>query len=156
PKRLSATPQNDVSAAWVVCTPQTIPNFSAVLYFFGREIHKAQNVPVGLIAVSWGGSSINPWISTEGYETRPELKDELEQLKKMKAARTAARNEHLKSVRAWLEGAEKAAAAGQEFPDAPPFPTDSLAQFGSYAAMYNGMVHGLVPYALRGFLWYQG
>ncbi len=85
PKRLSSKPLDNVNAAWVVCSPQTIPSFSAVLYFFGREIHKAQNVPVGLIADSWGGSSIQPWISTEGYETRPELKNDLAALNKTKA-----------------------------------------------------------------------
>ncbi len=47
--------------AWKVCTPQTVPAFSAVLYYFGQRLHKELNVPVGLINSSWGGSGIDPW-----------------------------------------------------------------------------------------------
>ena len=47
--------------AWTACTPKTIPNFSAVLYFFGVRIQKELDVPVGLINSSWGGSAIQPW-----------------------------------------------------------------------------------------------
>src|SRR5262249_49161759 len=76
--------------------------------------------------------------------------------KKALADRAAARTAHLKTVKTWLESAEKAASAGQDFPDAPGFPIDPAAQFVSPVAMYNGMVHGIQPYALRGWLWYQG
>ena len=159
PRRLSPSPVSDVNAAWVVCTPQTIPNFSAVLYFFGREIHKVQNVPVGLIADSWGGSRIEPWMTYEQFAAQPELKPDLDNYNKLKADRAAAmanRKQLLSAVKAWLEAAEKAVAAGQDVPDPPGIPGDPLNQFTSPSAMYNGMVHGIVPYALRGFLWYQG
>ncbi len=63
PKVQKKTPASDVNAHWKVCTPQNIPTFSAVLYYFGRELHKNLNVPVGLINSSWGGSPIEPWIS---------------------------------------------------------------------------------------------
>src|SRR5262245_32699081 len=160
PKRLSAKPIADVSAAWVACTPQTIPNFSAVLFFFGREIQKTQNVPVGLIGVSWGGSRIEPWMTYEQFAAQPELKPDLDIYNKLKADRIAAmatRKQILPALKAWLEAAEKAAAAGEDIPDPPTgVPGDPLSQFTSPSAMYNGMVHGIVPYALRGFLWYQG
>ena len=47
--------------AWKVCSPQTVPNFSAVLYYFGQRLHTEIKVPVGLINSSWGGSGIEPW-----------------------------------------------------------------------------------------------
>jgi len=156
PNRLSAKSIGDVNAAWVVCTPQTIPNFTAVLYFFGREIHKTLNVPVGLIGVSWGGSRIEPWITYEQFAAQPELKPDLDNFNKLKADLVASRKEYLTSIKAWVDVAEKAAAAGQEIPDPPGIPANPLSQFTSPSAMYNGMVHGIVPYALRGFLWYQG
>ena len=68
----------------------------------------------------------------------------------------AARANYVKAVKAWVETSEKAVAAGQEFPDAPGVPGDPTAQFTSPAAMYRGMVHGVQPYTLRGWLWYQG
>jgi sialate O-acetylesterase len=68
----------------------------------------------------------------------------------------AARKALLPAVKAWLDAAEKAVAAGKDVPDAPVVPADPLNQGGSPQAMYNGMLHALVPYAIRGFLWYQG
>jgi len=61
PKVQSGAPARDVNAAWRACSPQTIPAFSAVLYHFGRPLHKNLDVPMGLINSSWGGSAIEPW-----------------------------------------------------------------------------------------------
>jgi len=66
--------QRVTSMQWEVCSPQAVKNFSAVGYFFGREVHQSQNVPVGLIKVCWGSTKIEPWMrlaslkSIEGYE----------------------------------------------------------------------------------------
>jgi sialate O-acetylesterase len=65
PKIQSKTPAANVKASWKVCTPKTVPGFSAVLYYFGVRLHKDLDVPVGLIASSWGGSRIEPWTVTE-------------------------------------------------------------------------------------------
>ncbi|HEY9559526.1 MAG TPA: sialate O-acetylesterase [Anseongella sp.] len=62
----SAVPVDDVSGQWEVCSPETVPGFSAVGYFFGREIHKSEGVPIGLINTSWGGTVVETWISPEG------------------------------------------------------------------------------------------
>ncbi len=58
-------PARDIKASWKTCTPKTVPSFSAVLYHFGVRLQKELNVPVGLIASSWGGSAIEPWTVTE-------------------------------------------------------------------------------------------
>ncbi|MFN0054336.1 MAG: sialate O-acetylesterase [Planctomycetales bacterium] len=156
PNRLSSAPLDDVQAQWVVCSPQTVAPSSAVLYFFGRELHKKLNVPMGLVTCAWGGSRIQPWITPVQLKSHADLKNDLDLYNKQRVDRTAARTEYLGSVKAWLEGAEKAAANGQEFPDPPPLPGDPAATFTSPSAMYNGMVHGIQPFALRGWLWYQG
>ncbi|MEQ9411228.1 MAG: sialate O-acetylesterase [Fuerstiella sp.] len=61
PKVNQKQPADDVKADWRVCTPSNVPAFSAVLYYFGKQLHQELNVPVGLINSSWGGSPIEPW-----------------------------------------------------------------------------------------------
>ena len=65
PRARQATPAGDVTAVWRVCSPQTVPAFSGVLYHFGKRIHRDLDVPVGLINAAWGGSAIEPWIVTD-------------------------------------------------------------------------------------------
>jgi len=65
PKIQTPEPAANVKAEWTDCTPQTIPGFSAALYFFGERLHKDLKVPVGLINDSWGGSPIEAWIVGE-------------------------------------------------------------------------------------------
>lgn len=65
PKVQTKEPAKDVKAQWAVCTPQTVPNFSGVLYFFGLRVQKELKVPVGLMNISWGGSPIEAWIAGE-------------------------------------------------------------------------------------------
>jgi sialate O-acetylesterase len=61
PKLQTKTPAKDVNASWKICSSETVPNFAAVLYFFGLRLHKDLDVPIGLINSSWGGSPIEPW-----------------------------------------------------------------------------------------------
>jgi len=72
-KALSSAPQEDVQGKWVLSAPDTIKGFSAVLYFFGREIHKKYNVPVGLINSSWGGTPIQAWIPKKSLEGNTDI-----------------------------------------------------------------------------------
>lgn len=65
PKVQKPEPQSDVGADWKTCTPENVPQFSAVLYHFGKQVHGKMKIPVGLINSSWGGSPIEPWIVTE-------------------------------------------------------------------------------------------
>ena len=75
PNRPGEKPMDSLpSGVWNVCSPDTIPNFSAVGYFFGRELHKRLNVPVGLINSSWGGTVAEAWTSKEGLTSHPELR----------------------------------------------------------------------------------
>lgn len=152
----SGTPADNVQAQWVECSPQTVAGSSAVLYYFGREIHKDLNVPVGLITTAWGGTRIQPWIPPQGYTAIPELMDEKNQ---MLAALTAYGqalgniNEALKAYTA----AVQAAKPGDPLP-APPgaLPTHPLNTNFHWTGLYNGMIHPLAPFGIRGFLWYQG
>jgi len=66
PKVQQSEPQADVNAKWKICTPKTIPTFSAVLYYYGKKLHEELDVPIGLINSSWGGSPIEPWTIADG------------------------------------------------------------------------------------------
>jgi sialate O-acetylesterase len=71
----NAQPQDDAPGEWKMCSPTTVGGFSAVGYYFGRKLNKDLEVPIGLINSSWGGSRIEPWIPTVGFDSVPELKD---------------------------------------------------------------------------------
>ncbi|MBC8290024.1 MAG: sialate O-acetylesterase [Planctomycetes bacterium] len=66
PKIQKPAPADNVKADWKVCTPENIPAFSAVLYYYGKKLHEELDVPVGLINSSWGGSPIEPWTASNG------------------------------------------------------------------------------------------
>jgi sialate O-acetylesterase len=65
PRVKAPAPADDVDAEWSICKSASIPEFSAVLYYFGLKLHQETNVPIGLINTSWGGSAIEPWTVTE-------------------------------------------------------------------------------------------
>jgi sialate O-acetylesterase len=77
-KKTSATPLDDVQGRWVVASPQTAPTFSAVGFFFGRELYQRLKVPVGLIHSSWGGTPAEAWTSPAMLASLPELKPIIE------------------------------------------------------------------------------
>ena len=73
-KLASDTPQNNCFAEWETCTPETMPSFSSVGYFFGRNLQQNLNVPVGIIEVAWGGTPAEVWVRADLVESDPMLK----------------------------------------------------------------------------------
>jgi sialate O-acetylesterase len=65
---LAVQPQPDLEGIWQICTPETVKDFSAVAFYFGRRLYRDMNVPVGLITASWGGTMAESWISAAGLE----------------------------------------------------------------------------------------
>ena len=159
PKKVSAYRLDDFEGAWQPCTPDTARGFSAVAYFFGRRLTEELGIPVGLIHSSWGGSRIEPWFADEGFEGIEDLQD----MREFRQARTPgspkyddAMRRHLAATRTWVDSAERAMNEKKPVPAQPPAPP--VLPVGSNQALgtYQAMIHPLVPYALRGFLWYQG
>jgi sialate O-acetylesterase len=150
-------PQADGTGEWRVCSPDTVGKFSATAYFFGRELHRKLDVPVGLIKSCVGGTPIESWISPEAQRSSPELKAFFAMQEKAAADLDAAAAPGQEKARGnRKELAAKARAANQ----APPRRGDKPAAFFSkkhdLGGLFNGMIAPLIPYALRGALWYQG
>lgn len=122
-------PLEDPRGQWQICAPETIAEFSAVGYFFGRELQQQLNVPIGLVGTNWGGTRIEPWTPPVGFRAVPQLKEIANKLDAQKSADEAA----------------PPARRGKRKPGG-----------GGPAEIYNGMVHALTPLSARGVIWYQG
>src|SRR5436305_689596 len=72
--KLADEPQKDVEGEWHVCSPETVGAFSAVGYFFARELHQAHKFPVGIIQSTWGASTAQCWINKDALEADSRLK----------------------------------------------------------------------------------
>jgi len=76
-------PKTDLTdEQWKVCSSTTTPDFSAVSYFFGRDVFQSINVPIGLISTSWGGSKIESWMDIESLEVLPQNMQHIQEIKK--------------------------------------------------------------------------
>jgi sialate O-acetylesterase len=156
PMRPAGEPANDVSGTWTVCTPKTVPGFAAVGYFFGRELHDQLDVPVGLINSSWGGTRIEPWTPPVGFSDVPALASILTGIGEAHAAYAKTTAAALPHYAEWLAIAEQAKSKGETIPSPPEWPASPLGNNYAPTGLYNGMIHPLVPFAIRGAIWYQG
>ena len=76
PHRPSAKVESDVTTdGWLVCSPKTVANFTAVGYFFARNLLDEIDVPIGLLGCNWGGTRIEPWTTPSGFKSVPALKE---------------------------------------------------------------------------------
>jgi sialate O-acetylesterase len=144
-------PQDHCKGTWQVCSPETVGRFSATGYFFGRAIHKELGVPVGLINSSVGGTPIEAWTSLEAQRNEPGLKPIFE---RWDPAQAEAKYE--KDLKAYEEAAAKAKAEGKSAPRPPAKPGDTRRGSNHPANLFNAKIAPLIPYAIRGAIWYQG
>ena len=102
-KKISTTPLDDVQGRWVVTTPEEAARFSAVGYFFGRELHQRLKTPIGLINTSWGGTPAEAWTSHEGLLSSPELKPILDRYESSLSASPATKETYARALAKWEE-----------------------------------------------------
>jgi sialate O-acetylesterase len=156
PVRGSGLPRDrlDQRPGWQACSPKTASGFSAVAYFFGRELHRRLDVPIGLIVVATGATPIELWVPRQGLALTSELAEWSE------AARQADQQHHQElakyrlALAAW-EAAGKA--AGQAAPAEPVHPyllkDNDRRGLGTF---FHGAVAPVAGYGIRGMIWYQG
>ena len=122
PHRPADNPQADIpSDGWKVCGPDTVADFTAVGYYFGRFLHKELDVPIGLLGCNWGGTRIEPWTPPAGFRAVPKLANIAGTLDQFPGRRGNGTIDHQTPL-----------------------------------ALYNGMVAPVIPYGIRGAIWYQG
>ena len=172
PTTTALEPQSDCKAAWIVCSPATAGGFSAVGYFFGKEIALTQKVPVGLIGSYVGGTPAQAWTSLGGLDSDPALKAAygdkarefaatLPDIKAKHDAWLAAGGaDYLEAVRRWNLANWQARQKGEQPPPRPQPPATpeppKPGGTGTPTVLYNGMIAPLIPYAIKGVAWYQG
>ncbi len=123
-KKTTPEPREDLRGKWTECSPETVGDFSAVAYFFARELHAKLGVPIGMITSSSGGTQAQAWTSEKGFEGHSDLK---------------------RYVKFWESyRANPGENAGKKFTASDP------------SSLYNGMIAPLIPYRIKGVIWYQG
>jgi len=144
PKKKAVDPVRDVEASWQLCQPETVKSFSAVGYYFGRELYDSLQVPIGLIHTSWGGSPAEVWMRWDLLAANEIYQREILQ------PWIEANTQFQSDLEAWQKEAAELKKEGKE-------PTRPQPRTGwRPAELFNGMIAPLVPYTIAGAIWYQG
>ena len=141
---MAYTPQRTAPGVWKVCTPENVREFSAIGYFFARDLQNALHVPVGIIAQTYGASTAEAWIRREALLPIPEMKTALDNFDAQVQAYNAASQSS-----AFHSGRSRRRRA-------PPRARDPVQNQHNPTVLYNGMIAGIVPYGIKGVIWYQG
>jgi len=183
--RTALLPNSDPGGHWQLCTPDTAKNFSAVGYYFGRELRGTLHRPIGLISSNAGGTPAQAWSSPSSLKKDPALKNYADTYDTLFAAYPQALAEfpakmamyqaekekyvqgpggdYYARVAQWDLDVAKAQAANLPPPRKPeptfPLPqppADPAGGWGAPTVLFNGMIAPVIPYAVRGVIWYQG
>lgn len=155
-RTVAEAPQKDCEGTWMVCTPESAGGFSAVGYFFGRELHQALGQPVGVINTSWGGTPAESWTTHESLMADPILTPMVERWNADDAAYHEAKAAYDTALADWKVAEEKAKVEGVDPPEKPAVPTNNARDSWRPAGLYNAMIAPLVPFGIQGAIWYQG
>jgi sialate O-acetylesterase len=165
-RKLAELPLEEFFASpWLLATSAHVGSFTAVGYYFAREMVRETGVPVGIINCSWSGTSIEPWMSAKALAEKPEFAVVGERWRADLAVYPERRKAYEVNLARWKKEEAQALASGTAAHEvflkehrAPRFPAGSPDHPypGNPSAIYNGMVYPLRHAAIRGVLWYQG
>ncbi|MCB0636401.1 MAG: hypothetical protein KDC54_07270 [Lewinella sp.] len=142
-------------AVWERCSPATVPEFSGVGYFFGLELYRRLGIPIGLINSSYGGSQAEAWTPHEYLDASDELRPCIEREAIWEAERPRVRADFERAKAEWESAAATARERGERVPREPRVP-DALRDYRIAGSIYYNMIEPLIPFAIRGTVWYQG
>jgi sialate O-acetylesterase len=146
-------PQTDVAGTWQVCTPDVVGDWSAVGYLFGRNLNQALKQPVGIVLSAFGASTAEAWIPREALLADPVLAPMVTQLD----TRYNFFKQHLGSTDAGAPPEPIMLNGRLPGPNARPMPLrDPSHNQHQPTVLYNAMINPILPYAIRGAIWYQG
>ena len=158
----AAENQEDIEGVWQPSTPETVPGFSAVAFFFARKLHLELGIPVGVIKSAWGGKPVETFTSREALNTLPGTQALVEATLKAEAEydQTKAESAYQIALEKWKAtmAAAKGQSAGQRkrLPKKPEAPKRPLLTEGKPGVLFASMIHPFTGYTLRGAIWYQG
>ncbi len=148
-------PLDDVDAkSWAPCTPESVSDFSAVAYFFGRHLQEKLGVPVGLIETSWGGTPAEAWTSLHGLSADASLMPVFAEWSRMSDDTVTHQRGREKELNQWRQAVDRAKTEGKTPPGFPWEP--NIENSWTPAGLYNAMIAPLTHYPIRGAIWYQG
>ncbi len=152
------TPQTTLDqGGWTVCIPKnTVEYVSQLGYYFAHELQQKLGIPIGIIDSSCSGTSIQGWISAQALAADPAAPAVMDHWQKVLADYPAKKTAYEQAKAAWE--AEKAAAQkeGKPFTKQSPWPPNGPGSTQGPSVLYNSLIHPLIPYGLRGVVWYQG
>lgn len=140
--------------AWQVADPAVVPGWTAVGYFFARELQKKINVPVGILNSSLGGTPAEAWMSLDGFD-QPAIRHYRKEYDQALADLPAQMQSYFHEVDQWKRQTAEALDTGAYVPLMPPEPK-FIHDCHYPCVLYNGMINPLVGYRVRGVIWYQG
>jgi sialate O-acetylesterase len=151
-------PQSDAKGVWEICSPKTVGHFSAAAYFFARQLQKKLNAPIGLVTTAYGASTAEAWTSRSALAAKPTTAFLLEEYKKRCQNYDSGWEQinYRQDLAEWQRASEKAKVDNKRTPKKPGKPKNPHQDQHSPCVLYNGMVAPLIPYAIRGAIWYQG
>ncbi len=149
PNKVADEPQFDFKGAWTICSAKTIDTFSAVAYFFAREINKATGFPIGIINSTWGGTPAESWTKRDVLQSDADLNEILVRYQKALDVYPQEAEKYKAATAAWRADTNKRKGAA---PVAPIGPTHNKSPY----KLYNGMIVPIEPYTIKGVIWYQG
>ena len=154
----SATVLDDCKGEWKACSPETVGTISATGFFFARELHRELKTPVGLVISAVGGTPIDAWVDAAAQRAVPELQPLFAPAAAIEPAldATKAKADYEAAVAKWKEEARAARKAGKAPARAPRNPLEVRERKANVGGLFNGMVAPLIPFAIRGAIWYQG
>jgi len=143
-------PKTEVAGEWLICNPENVPGFSAVGYLFSRDLQRELKVPVGFVTVAFGASTAESWIRREALAKDPQLRPMLDRF-------DALVNYYRDHPGALASAAPEAPQTINARPGNPTAPLrDPVQDQHQPTVLFNGMINPVIPYAIRGALWYQG
>ena len=153
--KVALYPLDDVAAdPWTICTPESVRDFSAVAYFFGRHLQEKLGVPIGLIETSWGGTPAEAWTSQRALSADSSLMPVYAEWARMNDDSARHQLQRKKQMDEWRSAVARAKADGKEPPGFPWEPNIDSSWMPS--GLYNAMIAPLTRLPIRGVIWYQG
>lgn len=156
PNIAAEKPADDVAGSWASCSPTTVGGFSAVAFFFARDLHQKLGVPIGIVNSSWGGTQIEGWLSEPALRADPSAKEIFARWDQRMTEYPQKMAEHAAAVTKWESEQSAGKKVGKAKKRGAPAKPEGPGSRWMPGGIFNAMIAPLVPYTMRGVLWYQG